>query len=258
MPNHSLNISIAGSGKVAKAMGRALKSAGHSIVQIISRNEDRGRILADRLGAEHILITGEIESVDLIAILVSDDAIAEVSSSLPSSIPQFHSSGVTGMEKLGSEVGGVVWPIKSINKKSSNSNFIGVPLGIEATSPEFKSILMSLATSIGGEGFEADSSKRAVIHLAAVFTDNFANHCLTLSQSILKDANLEPSLMRSLASGLLEGALNGDSESRQTGVAIRGDLGSQVKHLELLKSESEKDLYKFLSEQIKKHHELQD
>ena len=256
MSNRSLNISIAGSGRVARAMGRALKSSGHTIVQVISRNEIDGQKLADKLGAEYITYSDNVRNVDLIALLVSDDAISEVSSLLPSTIPQFHSSGVTSIDVISSEVAGVVWPIKSINEKSTNSNFNGVPIGIESTTDLFKNLLLEMAISIGGDGFEADSRKRSIIHLAAVFTDNFANHCLTLSQSILKNSNLDPSLMRALASGLLEGALNGDSESRQTGVAIRGDLGSQKKHIELLDSDSEKAFYKFLSEQIKNHHEL--
>jgi hypothetical protein len=63
--------------------------------------------------------------------------------------------------------------------------------------------------------------------------------------------------MSALAQGLAEGATDGDSLERQTGVAIRGDVGSQVKHLGLLEGSSQKEFYKFLSKQIKEYHELQ-
>lgn len=256
MLKKQLNISIAGSGKVARSFGLSLKVAGHRVGQIIARNSDIGRSLANELGAE-LTSFESTSNADLIAVLVSDDAIEEVSKQLPINIPQFHASGVSDLDVLSSKIKGVVWPIKSINSKSSGSSFKGVPLGVEGNNEEFQSTLLSIARSIGGDGFVASSENRSIIHLAAVFTDNFANHCLSLSQDILKDSDLDTKLMRSLAQGLLEGALNGDSASRQTGVAIRGDVGSQMKHLGLLSDEKKKKFYKFLSKQIKEYHELQ-
>ena len=90
-------------------------------------------------------------------------------------------------------------------------------MGIESSNAVFLKTLYSLVSSINGDAFEADTSKRAIVHLAAVFTDNFANHCLTLSQEVLKNADLNPKLMRSLAEGLLTGALNGDSKTNWSG-----------------------------------------
>ena len=256
MHKKQLNISIAGSGKVAKSFGLAFKVAGHKIDQIIARNSDTGCSLANELGAEFTGIVNKSSS-DIIAVLVSDDAIEEVSAQLPNNIPQFHASGVSDLDVLSSDIKGVVWPIKSINSKSSGRNFRGVPIGVQGNNKNFQSTLLSIARSMGGDGFVASSENRSIIHLAAVFTDNFANHCLSLSQDILKDSDLDPKLMRSLAEGLLDGALNGDSASRQTGVAIRGDVGSQIKHLGLFNDENKKEFYKFLSKQIKEYHELQ-
>ncbi|MBM72269.1 MAG: hypothetical protein CL847_05760 [Crocinitomicaceae bacterium] len=251
-----LKISIAGSGKVARVLSLEFKNAGHDIAQIISRNSDSGNKLAEEVDAEYITLDEEVNKVDFIAVLVSDDSITKVSSMLPTDIPQIHASGVTSIDALKSETQGVVWPIKSINSKSVNSTLKGTPMAIEANDEGFKSKLSSAIKSIGGEGFGADSSQRAIIHLAAVFTDNFANHCLTLSQDILKGADLKTNLMSTLANGLFEGAMCGDSASRQTGVAVRGDIGSQMKHLGLLERDSQKEFYKFLSKQIKEYYEL--
>ena len=60
-------ISIAGSGKVAEAFSRAMKDAGHSIVQIYSRNQHTGSNLAKSVGAQHISSNDEIINVDLFA-----------------------------------------------------------------------------------------------------------------------------------------------------------------------------------------------
>ena len=77
MHKKHLNISIAGSGKVARSFGLALKVAGHKISQIIARNSDTGGSLANELGAEFAGIENT-KIADLIAVLVSDDAIEEV------------------------------------------------------------------------------------------------------------------------------------------------------------------------------------
>jgi predicted short-subunit dehydrogenase-like oxidoreductase (DUF2520 family) len=129
-------------------------------------------------------------------------------------------------------------------------------MGVEANTPEFSTFLNKIAALMGGEAFEANSKTRSLVHLAAVFTDNFANHCLTLSQEILSNSELDPKLMKSLAEGLTNGAFNGDSFSRQTGVALRGDTMSQEKHLSILSDDRLKEFYKFLSNHIKNHHEL--
>ena len=252
-------ISIIGTGKMAHAMGRALLESGVCIVEVAGRNAKKGRQLAEDLGAKYVKTIECLSSeIDAFAVLVSDDAISSVSYQIPSGVCQFHTSGVTEAEKLSSEVKGVVWPIKSINEKSINEGFQGVPMGIEASNQEFADFLFELAQKMGAEAFTADSETKAVIHLAAVFTDNFANHCLTLSQEVLKNANLDTGLMKSLAEGLAKGGINGDSASRQTGVAHRGDLGSQKKHISLLHSEETIEFYKFLSKHIAEHHELQD
>ena len=255
--HNTFKISIAGSGKVARAFCHAFKTADFSIAQIISRNFSTGAQLAKEVGAEHTSFDAYIKKVDFIAILVADDAITEVSAALPHDIPQIHASGVTSLDALKSETKGVVWPIKSINTKCSDSSLKSTPMAIEANDEGFSKALASVVEIIGGAGFSADSAQRAIIHLAAVFTDNFANHCLTLSQEILKSADLNPTLMSTLTQGLIEGATKGDSVYRQTGVALRGDLGSQLKHLDLLEGDAKKDFYKFLSKQIKEYHELQ-
>lgn len=255
--NSISKISIVGTGKMAFALVDALHKSGIEIVEVYGRNSKNAEELAKNIGA--IAVT-EIQalnnSVDAFFLLVSDDAIELLSSKLPSYIPHIHTSGVTNVDVLSSDVKGVVWPVKSINPKSMANGFNNIPITVEGTDELFEKELLHLVNGIGASGVLAKSSDRSIIHLAAVFTDNFANHCLTLSQQILKQADLDSSILRELAKNMAEGASTGDSFERQTGVAVRGDLGSQQKHLDLIKDESLKDFYKFLSSHIAKHHEL--
>lgn len=242
---------------MAFALGSALHKSDVEIVEIYGRNTEKAVELARVLKSDPVSkIESLSNSVDAYLLLVSDDAIAELSSKLPVNVPHIHTSGATNIDVLESTVAGVVWPIKSINPKSATDGFKGVPVGIEGNTEAFTSELMALVNGIGASGVEAKSSERSTIHLAAVFTDNFANHCLALSQQILSEANLDTGLMRELASSMAKGAIDGDSFARQTGVALRGDQGSQQKHIRLLKDESLKEFYKYLSSHIAKHHEL--
>jgi predicted short-subunit dehydrogenase-like oxidoreductase (DUF2520 family) len=255
-----LRISIAGTGRVAQALGRAWQIGGVEIVEVWGRSQDRAQELGRKLNAIVVNDLGTLSTdIDAVAVLVSDDAINQVAQILPNIVKRFHASGVTDRDVLGGE-NGVVWPIKSFSKDAHEEDLTDVPFAVEAGTKEFESILYRLVTESGGTPFEATSQTRAKIHLAAVFTHNFSNHCLALSQQILDEEGLPKDLMRPLAEGLMEGAKSGTSFSLQTGVALRKDLGSQMKHLELLKGFSNNkeltEFYKFVSKHIADSHEL--
>ena len=255
-----LRLSIAGIGKVAQALGLAWQKGGVEIVEVWGRSQDRAQELGRKLNAVVVNDLGTLSTdIDAVAVLVSDDAIREVAQSLPNNVKRFHASGATDRDVLGGE-NGVVWPIKSFSTKPHEEDLTEVPFAVEAGSKEFQSMLLRLVRESGGKPFNAPSQTRAKIHLAAVFTHNFSNHCLALSQQILDEEGLPKELMRPLAEGLIEGAKSGDSFSLQTGVALRKDLGSQKKHLELLKEFSNNkkltEFYKFVSKHIADSHEL--
>lgn len=256
---HPLRISIIGAGKVAQSFCRAMLTGGVEIVEIYNRNRNGAEKLASE--SDSIQVVDRIEdlniNVDAVAVLVKDDAIESTAKLIPLGIKRFHASGVTDREVLGEE-NGVVWPIKSFNSESASDSLLGVPFGVDASSGEFKETLDRLVTCVGGRGFYAPSEVRAKVHLAAVFSDNFANHCLALSQQILNDSGVSTDLLQTLAEGLLSGASTGTSFERQTGVAVRGDKGSQLKHLELIKSFSNTqeltEFYLLLSKHISESH----
>ena len=255
-----LRISIAGTGKVAQALGRAWLKSGVEIVEVWGRSPSRALELGNELNAVVINDLDTLSTdIDAVAVLVSDDAISMVANLFPNDVKRFHASGVTDRDVLRGE-NGVVWPIKSFSSSSLEEDLTDVPFAVEAGSKEFESILYRLVSESGGRPFNASSQARAKIHLAAVFTHNFSNHCLALSQQILDEEGLPKDLMRPLAEGLMEGAQSGNSFSLQTGVALRKDLGSQMKHIELLKGFSNNkeliEFYKFVSKHIADSHEL--
>lgn len=268
MHSTPLRISIIGTGRVALSLGREWRNNGIDIVEVYGRSSQPTQKLSEITGASIVSDISNLRTdIDALAIIVSDDAIKDIARLTPLKVKKFHCSGVTAKEVLGNECG-VVWPIKSINPESLNENFHGISFGVEASSESFSEILNQLVKVIQGKPFYAPLDVRAKVHLAAVFTDNFANHCLALSQTILSEANLPNNILNKLAEDMSRGAVNGSSFLRQTGVALRRDYGSQNKHIELLdildkslslskKSTSIVEFYKFLSKHIADSHELQ-
>src|SRR5690606_6665386 len=81
---YSMKIVMLGSGNVATHLGRALYGAGHSVLQVWSRNEAHAQELAEQLKAE---ATDQLQNVttegDLYIISVLDDAIVPLLNQLP-------------------------------------------------------------------------------------------------------------------------------------------------------------------------------
>ncbi|MBK8089533.1 MAG: NAD(P)-binding domain-containing protein [Chitinophagaceae bacterium] len=79
----SMNIVILGSGNTATVLAKMMHAAGHSIVQVWSRNQQHAAELAKQVQSKAIHSLQEITTdADLCMIAVSDKAISEVAAEL--------------------------------------------------------------------------------------------------------------------------------------------------------------------------------
>ncbi len=131
-------------------------------------------------------------------------------------------------------------------------DLLTVPFCIEANSKENLELLEHFAKELSQKVVEADSEKRKILHLAAVFASNFPNYMYTVADQILSDKNLDFELLRPL---IMETALKVQElkpEEAQTGPASRGDEVILRKHDELLKEYPEyREIYEILSKGIR-------
>src|SRR5688572_6953773 len=116
-----MDIVIFGSGNVAAVMGRKLKAAGHSVVQIMSRNATKASALAYELDTESAnYMTLLNKNADIYIIAVSDDAIPDVIRGLhlPGRIVA-HTAASVPKEVLKdvSKHYGVFYPLQSLRKE---------------------------------------------------------------------------------------------------------------------------------------------
>jgi predicted short-subunit dehydrogenase-like oxidoreductase (DUF2520 family) len=245
-------IVLIGAGNVATHLGQAL-GVHYSIVQVVSRNIESCKALADKLGCASTSILGELNhEADIYIISVSDDAIADVASelNLPTKIV-VHTSGSVSLQTLAtaSENTGVFYPLQTFSKAKA-IDFAQIPICIEASNSETKTVIEQLARSISNSVQYIDSEQRKTIHLAAIFACNFSNHFYGIAETLLKEKNIPFDILKPLIVETANKIKENSPRAMQTGPAIRGDYSTINKHLEMLENAEYKMLYELLSKSI--------
>ncbi|MFM6975902.1 MAG: Rossmann-like and DUF2520 domain-containing protein [Sphingobacteriaceae bacterium] len=249
-----MKIILLGSGRVATQLGQALKQAGEEIIQVYSPTEAHASALANKLSTAAISNTADLrKDADLYIISVNDDAIAALAGSLnlPGKIV-VHTSGSTPMDVLNpaSDRIGVFYPLQTFSFGKS-VDFTAVPLALEANSPEVLAVLQTLAEKISRKVIVMSSKQRMALHISAVFACNFSNHLYALAQQLLARHQLDFDLLRPLIAETAAKVQDHLPAEVQTGPAIREDMKTLAKHLELLKQQPHlQEIYRLLSQSI--------
>jgi len=247
-------ITIIGSGNIANQMGFALYNAGIKIQQIFSRNQKTGTELANKLNTVLINDISKIEKSDLILICINDDNIKQLTDKLPD-YPMVHTSGNTSINIFyNKKNSGVIYPVQTI-KKEYKINFKTIPICIEANNIIFQQKLISLCKLLSNKIMLISSKKRKKIHLSAVIASNFSNFCYTMSNTILKENNINFDILHDLINQTAKNSTIRDPKLNQTGPAIRNDKKTINEHLKSINNVHYKKLYKLLSKNILKEHE---
>ncbi len=247
-----MSVSFIGAGNIAQQLAPALKSLGYSIQEIVNRNVVSGKQLAKKTGAAYVKDISKTKEAGIIIIAVKDDVIPEIVKQLPPFKDSLviHTSGATGISVLKKKFRncGVLWQIQTI-KARTKVDFRTVPLVIEASNPASKKKLSQLANRISGKVYSLNSRQRRVLHLGAVWVNNFPNHLYYLSESLLKKHRLPYELLGPLILSTAENGIK-DPKASQTGPAMRNDKKTMREHLKLLPGKNFRTLYKLLSKSI--------
>jgi predicted short-subunit dehydrogenase-like oxidoreductase (DUF2520 family) len=249
-----MRITLIGSGNVATHMAAALKNAGHSIVQVYSREMQNAALLAYHVKAEAVDDLQNINpDTDLFIIAVKDDAIGPVAEKLAVYKKlMVHTSGAVDLYTLLAfdDSVGVFYPLQTFSK-TREVDFRNVPLCIEGSIDDITKQLQQLAQTISNKVYIIDSAKRKTLHLAAVFACNFPNYLYTIAQQLLAKHDIDFNLLRPLILETAEKVQHNLPVDAQTGPAIRNDKHTIDAHIELLQSEPQlQELYNLLSQGI--------
>lgn len=237
-------IALIGAGNVATHLGKALKQAGYSIIQVFSRTQESASELAEILQCSYVTSLAEISTqADLYLVSVKDAVLEEILPAIGSKNPEALFVHTAGSVPMGIWEGkasryGVLYPMQTFSKQQALS-FQNLPFFIEANRQEDVPLLQKLAESTGAKAYEASSEQRKYLHLAAVFACNFSNQMYAISNKILQQHGLPFEAMFPLIDETARKVHQVSPVEAQTGPAKRNDRNVMDRHLNMLAEEPE-------------------
>ena len=247
-----ISVVLLGAGNVATHLFRAFTKAEHvSVVQWYNRNIDSIKSYKNEVDITDDIT--QLKLADLYILAVSDDAIKPLASLLPfeNRLVVHTSGGVSLYDINKKQKRGVFYPLQTFSK-TADVDFVNVPICIEALRNEDYQVLKELGSSIGSHTKKVNSDQRKVLHLAAVFVNNFTNQLYRIAHEITESEGAEFDVLKPL---ILETARKVQDLSpyiAQTGPAKRNDKKTLKKHLKLLKDPHHKEIYDLLTTSIQR------
>jgi predicted short-subunit dehydrogenase-like oxidoreductase (DUF2520 family) len=248
-----MDISIIGSGNVATVMATLAKEKGHRIIQIISRNQGAGLILAEKVGATYSLINNAVnKNIDLCIVALSDNALPEALRGINFGETMLvHTAGAVSMNALStaSSKVGVLYPLQSLRKDMVA--FPPIPFLIEANSTENFNFLNEFAITLSDNVIFVEEGKRLRLHASAVLVNNFTNYLYSVAEDFCKNEEVDFNLLKPLIVETAHRIENNSPSKVQTGPAHRRDITTLEKHLRLFSAYPKiKTLYTRMSDSI--------
>jgi predicted short-subunit dehydrogenase-like oxidoreductase (DUF2520 family) len=163
-----------------------------------------------------------------------------------------HTAGSIGMNVFPKHFRnkGIFYPLQTFSNRRE-PDLSSVPFFIEASNVSSEGVLKKLAESISNSVYLSDTEHRRLLHLAAVFVSNFTNHMFTTGKNISLLAGFPFEVLKPLILETVGKALEIGPENAQTGPALRNDLNTIEKHLDLLSfSPEQKAIYDLITKSI--------
>jgi predicted short-subunit dehydrogenase-like oxidoreductase (DUF2520 family) len=257
--NH-YNISFAGAGRVAGALCREMYLSSCNIELVVSKSRGNGHSLADLCEAAWSNELVFPNTTNIIIVSVPDRILGDVLKKIDcgSDTLVAHTAGSIGFEVFPEKIKrkGIFYPLQTFSKERYVS-FIDLPFFLESSDEQSMVILEDLAKIIGGIVYYADTERRRILHLAAVFVCNFTNHMLTLGKEVAKNSGFTFEVLEPLIRETISKAIDIGPENSQSGPAVRHDHNTIEKHLELLSFSPEmKEIYNEITHSIINYYKM--
>lgn len=255
-------IVIIGSGNIAYHMALAFNKTNVKIGQIWSRNKEHAAEIASLIGCNYESDPNKIQKDALLYLIcVSDSAIEDILKKIDfngNTIAHMSGNTPVGLLKGYSDSYGVAYPLQSFTKYSQ-LDYKDIPFFVEGndeyTLTKLKNILMNISPHV----MEMTSKDRELIHLSAVFANNFTNHMYTIANELLNQNNFNIDILKPLIKETTQKILKLSPIMAQTGPAVRNNQQVIDRHIELLSNnEGWKKIYTFVTNSIQNsNNELQ-
>lgn len=230
-----MKIALIGAGRVATHLGKALREAGHKVVQVYSRTLTSAEPLAAELGAEAITDLSRLTcEAEVYLFSVKDSVLQQlIREAAPGREDAvfLHTAGSMSLTTFEGIVRhyGVFYPMQTFSKEQEVC-FREIPCFLEANDDKATTILETLAASISDRRYHLSSADRRYLHLAAVWACNFVNHCYDIASEVLESHGIPFDVMLPLIDETARKVHHLTPRQAQTGPAVRYDenvIGAQ-------------------------------
>ena len=224
---------------------------GNVATHLYKRLEKEDNILLNKINSRNL---NNIPKSDITILAVSDDAIAEVSKKIDNSF-LVHTSGSMPLNELkNNSRKGVFYMLQTFTKDKS-VDFSQIPFCLEAENKEDYQVLDSLAKMLSKRVYSISSEQRKILHVAAVFVNNFTNHLFKIGKDICDENNVPFEILHPLIQETATKILLVSPDKAQTGPAKRNDEKTIKNHLTLL-NQKQQEIYNILTDAIQNGNKL--
>ncbi len=244
-----IKVIVLGGGNVAHHLAKTfIKTSKIDLIQVYSRSKP-SKFLSKK-GISTIQKINELKKADLYIIAISDDAISDFSKNLIlKNKLVVHTSGSVSLDILKCNANkGVFYPLQSISKQK-NISFKNIPICIEAQNKMDYLLLEKVAYAISKKVYSINSQQRKILHVAAVFVNNFTNHLYKIGNDICTENKVDFDILKPLIKETANKVKKITPKEAQTGPAVRKDHKTIKKHVSLL-NDKQQNLYTLLTESI--------
>jgi len=244
-----IKIVLLGAGNLAHHLTNCLlNNNAVQLVQVYNRNLENIQYLEGKTAITNNL--SELKEAAIYIMAVSDTAITEVSKNIVAKNKLVvHTSGAVPMNALHSISNkGVFYPLQSFSKDKP-VNFAKIPICIEASTKKDLYLLETLAKSISTSVYNIATEQRKILHVAAVFVNNFVNHLYYLGNDICKENNIPFEILAPIIQETAKKIETLNPFDAQTGPARRFDTKTIEEHLVIL-PKNKQEIYTLLTTSI--------
>ncbi len=242
-----IKVVILGSGNVAQHLYTALST--QKLVDIVQCYNRKGVSLHPDQNNDNIIKDlSALVIADVYILAISDDAIEDVSVNLPfSDRLVVHTSGSVPMNTIkNTNRKGVFYPLQTLSKNTL-VDYTKIPFCIEAQEKDDTLLLKKLASFLSPKVYEISSEQRNVLHVSAVFVNNFTNYMFTIGNDICDKHGVPFEILHPLIQETAQKIQKITPEKVQTGPAIRNDTETIKRHKNILTDTTHKKIYETLT-----------
>lgn len=231
-----MKVVIIGSGNVATVMSRLLVSKGHQVLQVMSRNIDNARTLANELDVNYSDLSGQPDTeADIIIVAVSDYVMMDGLLDLHCKDKLvLHTAGSVSKQVLQplSPYYGVLYPLQSLVR--DNHQVPEIPFLIDGNSDDVTKYIEEFALTLSPTVQRVGDEGRLKLHTAAVIVSNFTNHLYSITEEFCHKESVDFNLLKPLIIETANRIVHTSPSKLQTGPAVRKDIQTLDKHLRIL------------------------